>query len=277
MESENQKAYFLAKTLGKELANVARLRENVTQAQVLELRILEEKNRLDYYVQEMHSEIALLGANEDVQKEIIRTNRTNRLEALSRVRSLRESEHELEKVLASFKPQLKPPTKPPTKPPMVAQPIAVSSAVQKPLSSTDILTLDLASLRGKLPFPVLGRVASSFGKSYNPKTNLLTFQKGITIEAAPMVEVKAVSDGKVVFAGPLKNYGLIAIVEHPGQYYTLYGQMGNVAIAEGAEVKQGRVLGRTSGEPLYFEIRNKNVAIDPIKWLSNGSITLSKQ
>ncbi len=273
VESENQKSYFLAKTLGKELSNVARLRENVVQAQNLELRILEEKNRLDYYVQEMHSEIMLMSANEDVQKEIIRTNRTSRLEALSRVRSLRESEHELEQVLARFKPQLRADSKPQPYP----QPLAVSSAIQKPLSSANILGLDLAALRGKLPFPVQGRVVSTFGKSYNPKTNLLTFQKGITIEAAPMVEVKAVSDGKVVFAGPLKNYGLIAIVEHPGQYYTLYGQMGSVAKTEGAEVKQGHVLGKTSGEPLYFEIRNRNVAINPMQWLLNGSITLSKQ
>ncbi|MBI3558683.1 MAG: peptidoglycan DD-metalloendopeptidase family protein, partial [Deltaproteobacteria bacterium] len=255
--------------------------------------------------QEMHGEIALLGANEDVQKEIIQTNRANRLEALSRVRSLRESEHELETMLANFhaseQQQARPLQKSPPplsaagperlsfnlnasgsaahflmkpKPELPAQSV---SAIQKPLSPMEVVKPDLVALRGKLPFPVDGRVASAFGKSYNPKTNLLTFQKGITIEAAPMIEVKAVSDGKVVFAGPLKNYGLIAIVEHPGQYYTLYGQMGSVAKAEGAEVKRGHVLGKTSGEPLYFEIRNKNVAIDPVKWLLNGSITLSKQ
>lgn len=257
LDVDNQKSYFLSKTLKKELAAVENLKKDVQAALALELKILEEKNKLDYYVQELHGQMALLGANEQVQTEILKTNRSNRLEAMRRVKNLKDSEHELEKMIASF-------------------PERSRAAVAASLSAEASVELTLASLKGKLPAPVDGEVLSAFGKSFNPKTNLLTFQKGITLAARASADVKAVSAGKIVFSGPLKNYGLVVIVEHPGQYYTLYGQLGSVAVDLGKLIGQGEVVGRTNGEPLYFEIRNKNVAINPLQWLGNGSITLSK-
>lgn len=239
LDVDNQKSYYLAKTLKKELAAVESLKKDVQAALALELKILEEKNKLDYYVQELHSQMSLLGANEQIQSEIFRTNRANRLEALRRMKSLKDSEREIESMISSFR-------------------------------EPETVEVTLAGLKGKLPFPVEGQILSGFGKSFNPKTNLLTFQKGITLGAKPSSDVKAVSGGKVVFAGPLKNYGLVVILEHPGQYYTLYGQLGSVGVALGGKIGQGGVVGRTNGEPLYFEIRDKNVAINPVQWLSAG-------
>ena len=53
--------------------------------------------------------------------------------------------------------------------------------------------------------------------------------------------------------------------------------MGTVAVREGMQVQQGDALGKTDGEPLYFEIRNKNVAINPSQWLTDASTKLTKQ
>lgn len=269
LDAENQKTYFLAKTLKKDLSSVERLKRDVEAALGLELRILEEKNKLDYYVHELQDKMFVLGANEDVQKEILKTNRASRLEALQRIRSLKESEREIERMLAIQH----------GKSDAAAGPAGSVHPAREggAMTASRPIDISLAALKGKLPFPAEGHVTSAFGKSFNPKTNLLTFQKGITLGSKPAAEVRAVAAGRVVFSGPLKNYGLIAIVEHPGQYYTLYGQMGSVAVSEKAAVKQGDVLGRTAGEPLYFEIRNRNVAINPLQWLANSSITLSKQ
>lgn len=274
IETENSKTYFLSKVLKKDLTSVDRLRQDVVEAQNLELRMIEEKNKLDYYVQELQSQMTMLGANEEVQKEIIRTNRSNRLDRLARMRSLRESEHEVELMIAGLRKEQK--ERAETRGgSSVSQSLQTPPATKKPILTTP--SVGLASVKGKLPLPVEGQVLSAFGKSYNSQTNLLTFQKGITFGSQPSSEVKAVSDGKVVFAGPLKNYGLITIVEHPGQYYTLYGQMGNVAVSEGAEVHQGDVLGKTANDPFYFEIRNKNVAINPLQWISTDSVKLTKK
>jgi septal ring factor EnvC (AmiA/AmiB activator) len=259
IDAENQKSYFLSKMLKRDLKTVGELKRDVQQSLALELRILEEKNKLDYYVHDLQSEAALLSANESVQKEILRTNHSNRLESLQHLHALKDSERELEKMLAKAEKN---------KPKVESNP---SADLQAALVEGGI-DVGFIALRGKLPSPIDGPVLSSFGKSYNSKTKLLTFQKGITLGARVGTSVKAVSAGKVVFVGPLKNYGLIVILEHPGQYYSLYGQMGGVAAEMGADLKQGDVLGRTAGEPLYFEIRNKNVAINPMQWLLSDTL-----
>jgi len=240
-----QREYYLSRTLRKDLGAVEKLKSDVQAALLLELKIIEERERLDYYVQELKDQSALLSANEEVQKEILRTNRSNRLDALRRVRSLRESERELEHFLVTAQP-------------------------------APALEGNLAELKGKLPLPTSGAVLSSFGRAYDAKTNLFTFQKGITIGASSGAEVRAVSGGKVVFVGPLKNYGNIVILEHPGQYYSLYGQLGRVLPSEGQAVRPGEVVGSLLEKPLYFEIRKKNVAINPLHWFPNGSIKLSQ-
>lgn len=267
VDADNQKAYFLTKTLKKDLASVERFKEDVNAALSLELRILEEKNKLDYYVQDLESQMSLLSANEQIQREILKTNRSSRLEVLRQVRALKESEREIERMLSMLKPQEQDEQIETRRGLRVREELVRSGAA---------IDVGLGALKGKLPLPVIGQLLSGFGKSYNRKTNLLTFQKGITLSANPSAEVKAVAAGKAVFAGPLNNYGLIAIVEHPGRYYTLYGQMGAVAVQTGAMVAQGEVVGRTSGEPFYFEIRNKNIAINPLQWFLNSSITLTK-
>jgi septal ring factor EnvC (AmiA/AmiB activator) len=281
LEAENQKSYFLTKMLKKDLVSVERFKRDVNEALALELRILEEKNKLDYYVQDMESQMSMLAANEQIQKEIIRTNHASRLEVLRQVRTLKDSEREIERMLTSFKARPVAPKPHDTEEPVVSAKTDLAKAAKQTLADAraESIDLTLAALKGKLPFPVDGSLVSGFGKSYDPKTNLLTFQKGISLGAKPMAAVKAVAAGKVVFAGPLNNYGLIVIVEHPGQYYTLYGQMGAIAsgVENGATVSQGDAVGRTSGEPFYFEIRNKNIAINPLQWLSSGSITLTKQ
>jgi septal ring factor EnvC (AmiA/AmiB activator) len=245
LEVSNQKEYYLTKTLKRDLAEVTRLKQDVQEALALELRILEEKNRLDFYVHDLQNQLAQLNANEELHREILRTNHASRLDALRRIRSLKESEHEIEKMIQG-------------------------------MGHHDRDSSGFLALKGRLPLPATGSVLGGFGKSYDRKTSLLTFQKGITLAVSDGADVRTVAPGRVAFAGPLKNYGLIAIVEHEGRYYTLYGQMAKLTAHEGAEVKQGDVLGQTSAEPLYFEIRDKNVAINPLQWLLNGSITLSK-
>ncbi|MEW6055749.1 MAG: peptidoglycan DD-metalloendopeptidase family protein [Bdellovibrionota bacterium] len=257
LDVQTQKSYYLAKTLKKDFARVEQLRKNVREALALELKIIEEKSKLDYYVEELQGQAATLSANEDVQSEILRTNRTNRLDVMRRLKFLKESEQELERMIVNFKQEEK-------------------KSESEALAENSV-GVTFAGLKGKLPFPVDGQILSSFGKSYNSKTNLLTFQKGITIGALPGTDVRAISGGKVVFAGPLKNYGRIVILEHPGKYYTLYGQLGSLAREQGAWIAQGEIVGKSTGEPVYFEIRDKNVAINPLQWLLNGSITLTKQ
>lgn len=134
-----------------------------------------------------------------------------------------------------------------------------------------------ARFKGSLPMPVHGQIVRTFGRSYDRGTNLYRFQKGLTIESRSGEPVQAVYDGRVVYAGNLKNYGQIIILQHPGNFYSLYGQLGKIEVSDGKKIKQGELLAKTSSEPFYFEIRDKNVATNPLHWLSHHFITLTKK
>lgn len=133
-------------------------------------------------------------------------------------------------------------------------------------------------MRGKISQPVEGPILSQFGRSYDPKTSLFTFQKGISIGSKAGSEVKVVAAGKVVYAGALKNYGLMVIVEHVGEVFTLYGQLGKTEVSEGIELKEGAVLGRSSdfGTPIYFEIRDRSIAMNPLQWLKKTTLSANR-
>jgi len=131
-----------------------------------------------------------------------------------------------------------------------------------------------ASMKGRLPMPVAGKVVSSYGKVRHPKFQTVTFNNGITIEAQLGESVRSVYDGKVIYVGWLKGYGQVLILDHRGGFYTLYAHLGKVAKEVGQEVPRGSEVGLVgdSGPEgragLYFEIRQKGVPRDPMGWLS---------
>jgi murein hydrolase activator len=67
----------------------------------------------------------------------------------------------------------------------------------------------------------------------------------------------------------MHRYGLIAVLEHEGGYYSLYGHNQNVTVAVGDWVKTGDLIasvGATGGHEkngLYFELRNGADAVNP--------------
>ena len=72
----------------------------------------------------------------------------------------------------------------------------------------------------------------------------------------------------------MHRYGLIVILEHEDDYFTLYGHLDNVAVSAGDSVALGENVG-TVGDSgghdktgLYFEVRKGTEPLDPRDWLS---------
>ncbi len=127
--------------------------------------------------------------------------------------------------------------------------------------------------RGKLPPPVWGQVVGRFQDPAGDDYPALT--KGLSIKTAERVDVFAVYGGTVIFAGSMRGYGKLVIIEHDRQYHTVTARLGEVAVREGDAVKQGQVIGATaavSERGLYFEIRRGAMAEDPLRWLQPGSL-----
>ncbi len=128
-------------------------------------------------------------------------------------------------------------------------------------------------LKGKLPWPVLGRIAIQYGTQVDPIFNLPVFRSGIHIKTENGAPVKAVYEGKVVFADNFKGYGQLVIISHGGGYHTLYGNLAKIFSKNGAIIREQQTIGEvgesgtlgTSG--LYLEIRYKGKPLDPQQWL----------
>jgi len=128
--------------------------------------------------------------------------------------------------------------------------------------------------RGRLPWPIEGRVITAFGFEKNPNFNTVVMNKGVEISPGQGKSlILAVHPGKVVYADYFQGYGNLLIVDHGMTYYTLYGHCSEFLAAVGEMVRAGQPLavvgdtGSLKGECLYFELRYKTKALDPLQWL----------
>jgi len=122
-------------------------------------------------------------------------------------------------------------------------------------------------LRGKLPWPVQGKIAKSFGsKRSGGRWN------GVLIHAQEGTKIKAIAHGQIVFSGWFKGYGLLVILKHDKNFMSLYAFNQSLYGEVGDWVNTGdtiATLGNSGGREkaaLYFEIRKKNKPLNPKKW-----------
>ncbi len=134
-----------------------------------------------------------------------------------------------------------------------------------------------AGLKGKLPMPVEGTLEVGFGKVVNPKFNTVTVQKGWDIRAEEGSEVRAIASGQVVYAGWLRGYGNVLIIDHGGGFHSLVAHLASLSRAVGEAVQAEEAVGTVGdtgslkGAYLYFEIRQDGEAIDPALWTRSGA------
>ncbi|TDJ17795.1 MAG: hypothetical protein E2O62_04770 [Gammaproteobacteria bacterium] len=128
------------------------------------------------------------------------------------------------------------------------------------------------SLKGKLDWPVEGRLFTRFGS--RKQGGKLKWQ-GVVIDAETGVEVHAVSGGQVVFSDWFRNLGLLIIIDHGDGYMSLYGYNQSLLKKTGDWILPGEIIalaGDSGGQlrsGVYFEIRNNGAPVNPAKWCRN--------
>ena len=129
---------------------------------------------------------------------------------------------------------------------------------------------NFASARGKLPWPVNGRLAARFGSARGGDER--TKWDGVLISAGAGSQVHAVHGGRVVFADWLRGAGLLVILDHGNGYLSLYGHNQSLLKDAGQIVKAGEAIatvGTSGGQntpALYFAIRQQGRPSDPAQW-----------
>jgi septal ring factor EnvC (AmiA/AmiB activator) len=133
--------------------------------------------------------------------------------------------------------------------------------------------IDLDRIKGKLNWPIKGKVISFFGKEKSTKFDTYIINNGIKIKPTDSDQVKAIYSGEVVFADYYKGYGKLIIIQHAKNFYTLYGHLEKMFKQKGENANEGEVIslagdsGSTFGKALYFEIRTQLKTQNPLDWL----------
>jgi len=130
-----------------------------------------------------------------------------------------------------------------------------------------------AKLRGKLAWPVAGKLIASYGQT---RAGGMKWD-GVLLAGAQGTPVRAVYHGRVVYADWLSGLGLLTIIDHGDGYLSLYGHNERLYKEVGERVTAGdtiATLGDSGGRPrpeLYFEIRKAGKPVDPRPWFKSAS------
>ena len=133
-----------------------------------------------------------------------------------------------------------------------------------------LLPQRFAQMRGKLPFPLNGKILKDLKKfGFNP----FMHRKGVYITSSPGEAVRSVLPGRVDYSGWYKGYGQLLIIDHGCHYFTVFSHLDEIIKQKGEKVSEGEVVGVVGdlgwqvGSGVYFEIRKTGNHLDPKQWL----------
>jgi septal ring factor EnvC (AmiA/AmiB activator) len=132
----------------------------------------------------------------------------------------------------------------------------------------------LGRFKGRLNWPSDGDVVGLFGRQKHPRFNTYVQRKGIEIRAAQGSVIRSVADGVVAFADWMRGYGLLTIVDHGEGFFSLYAHASKLLVNVGEAVRADQPIGEigdtglTGENTLYFELRQRGEALDPLAWLA---------
>ena len=138
------------------------------------------------------------------------------------------------------------------------------------------LSSSFAGNKGRLPYPLKGsyKITGYFGVHHHKELSKIeTNNNGIDIETTAGNDARAVFNGVVSRIFTLPGYNNSIIVRH-GNYLTLYSNIEQVYVKQGANVNTGQALGKiyTDDEKgksalLHFEIWKEQTKLDPMEWI----------
>jgi len=127
--------------------------------------------------------------------------------------------------------------------------------------------------KGVLDWPARGTIVETFGRHRHPKFDTWTVSNGVAVAVPLATPVRAVYAGKAVYAQWLSEYGNLVILDHGDGMLTLYAWLQAVSVRAGVPVAVGTEVGLAGYGPgrdepgLYFEVRDRQKAMDPVAWL----------
>jgi septal ring factor EnvC (AmiA/AmiB activator) len=151
-----------------------------------------------------------------------------------------------------------------------AEAAAAAAASARSAERTSSTQAAGAGLKPGLRWPVKGQVMARFGTN-RPEGGVW---RGVLLRASEGASVQVVASGTVVYANWLRGFGNLIIIDHGQQYLSVYAYNQSLLKQIGDAVEVGETIalaGSTGGQvdsALYFEIRHRGSAVDPVQLLA---------
>jgi len=231
-------------------SQIAAINSHIAELATLDAGLAEEEARLAALEEERKGELSrLTSARERRGRALVslETESKNRTRELAR---LKDQQGGLEKLVRELRR-------------------ALERIDKFPTDSKDAF----AKLRGKLSWPVAGKLLASFGQIRAGGVKW----DGVLVSGPQGAAVRAVYHGRVVYADWLSGLGLLTIIDHGDGYLSLYGHNERLYKEVGERVTAGDTIatvgdsGGRSTPALYFEIRKAGRPVDPRPWFKSAS------
>ncbi|MCO5143737.1 MAG: peptidoglycan DD-metalloendopeptidase family protein [Oligoflexia bacterium] len=247
---------LIGSILKNESQEIQSLKGLFTEVSQLSEKLNQDRDRFISQNEDLKEKQNVLELNQKLKKELLSKTRSEQKKIFQAIEVAKSAEIELESMLSNFN---------------LRKDIEEKSA-QNRIANAD-KGLSFFKRKGGLRYPIQGKIVNQFGKKYDEKTNLYTFHKGIDFSAQPNSRVYAVGSGKVVFSGKIGGYGNLVIIDHGEQYFSLVGQLDEIYKKEGDSVYEGELVGLSNreGKDVYFEIRQRHVAVNPVPWFAKNT------
>lgn len=123
-------------------------------------------------------------------------------------------------------------------------------------------------------YPVMGpRMSSDFGTRKHPVRKVRRHHDGIDLAAPIGAPIRAIAQGRVMFADPHGGYGKYIVVQHDDGFTSHYGHCDKLEVVPGQRVVAGEIIGTvgssgvSTGPHLHFEIRRNGEPHHPETYL----------
>jgi septal ring factor EnvC (AmiA/AmiB activator) len=169
----------LAGLADRELKEIETLHADIADADQLEAKIQDEQQQLAYLMNDMKEQESVLELNRQLQVDLLRRRHAERASQLENYSKLKRAEAQVERLIVDFNARKE-----------------LERAVEQERDAAKGMHGAFARLKGHLTLPVAGKVVSSFGRSFDPRSNLHVFKKGIDIDAGAVRQYQPSMPGR---------------------------------------------------------------------------------
>lgn len=230
-------------------------------------------NRGEEWISALYREVQRLREDIERQSQIVAdeqaTLEQNTASAAAKLEKIKTSRADLDKKRGQFQKEIKEVRTKKARTEKELQNLASSISKLKHQISLQS-TKQISKHQGKLGWPAQGKTVVSFAPNKNPASN------GIGLALPAGTPVRSMSWGKVVHNDQLRGFGQVVMIFHGEDYYSLYAFLSATNVSVGQQVERGQQIGTcgfypaAQGNGLYFELRFRQKAVNPLRWLQSG-------